>query len=111
MLRVAINGKFVEIRVKKKLVVIWSNSHELFKLKQMYQMNIAFIVIAALALAFILIVIGLLFSVIYYRWRLKDSHRALAHFIRENVQLRQKLEEGDSQPPSEIHTRAVAKTG
>ena len=46
----------------------------------------------ALAAAFVLVVVGLLLSLLYYIWRLADSHRTLARFIRENLLLHDELE-------------------
>ena len=46
-----------------------------------------------MAAAFVLIVVILMLATLYYRWRLIDSHSTLARFIRENVLLRNKLEE------------------
>jgi hypothetical protein len=51
--------------------------------------SLTFIVAVALAAAFVLIVVGLVAVIIYYRCRLKDSHRTLARFIKENIALRE----------------------
>ena len=51
--------------------------------------SLTFILAVALAAAFVLIVVGLVAVIIYYRWRLKDSHRTLARFIKENIALRE----------------------
>lgn len=48
--------------------------------------------IMALAIAFVVIAVGLLFAVFYYHRRLQDSHRTLYRIIRENLQLHDKLE-------------------
>ena len=53
----------------------------------------SYIITSALAAAFVLTVVILMFAVLYYRWRLTDSHSTLARFIRENVLLRNELEE------------------
>ena len=54
--------------------------------------DLTLILTVALAAAFVLVVAGLLLSLLYYRWRLMDSHRTLARFIRENILLHDKLE-------------------
>lgn len=55
--------------------------------------DLTFIFTVALAAAFMLLVTGLLLFILYYRWRLADSHRTLARFIRENILLHDKLEQ------------------
>ncbi len=59
--------------------------------------DLTLILTVALAAAFLLIVAGLLFFIVYYRWRLMDSHRTLARFIRENILLHDKLEQTTNQ--------------
>lgn len=54
--------------------------------------NQMLVFIMALAIAFVVIAVGLLFAVFYYHRRLQDSHRTLYRFIRENLQLHDKLE-------------------
>lgn len=51
--------------------------------------GITFIFTVALAAAFVLLVVGLVAVIIYYRCRLKDSHRTLARFIKEEVLLQE----------------------
>ena len=51
-----------------------------------------FIPIVALAIAFVVIVVGLLSAVLYYYWRLRDSHRTLFRIIRENLRLHEQME-------------------
>lgn len=41
----------------------------------------------ALAAAFVVVLLLLVLAVIYYRWRLRDSHRTLARFIRESLEM------------------------
>ena len=53
--------------------------------------DLTLILTVALAAAFVLLVTALLLFIIYYRWRLADSHRTLARFIRENILLHDKL--------------------
>lgn len=53
--------------------------------------GITFILTVALAAAFVLLVVGLVAVIIYYGYRLKDSHRALARFIKEEILLREEV--------------------
>lgn len=52
-----------------------------------------FLLTVSLAAAFVILVIGLLLALVYYRWRLRDSQRTLAHFIQENITLEKKREQ------------------
>ena len=54
--------------------------------------DITYILTVALAAAFVLMAVALLVAVVYYRWRLRDSHRTLARFIRENILLNEKID-------------------
>lgn len=54
--------------------------------------DLTLILTVALAAAFVVVLLLLAASIIYYRWRLRDSHRTLARFIRENLQLRSVIE-------------------
>jgi len=58
----------------------------------MFISNQMFILIMALAIAFVVMAVGLLFSVVHYHRRLQDSHRKLYRFIRENLHLYEELE-------------------
>lgn len=58
--------------------------------------SITFILTVALAAAFVLLVVGLVAVIIYYRCRLKESHRALARFIKEEVLLYEKTNNIDT---------------
>ena len=55
--------------------------------------DLTLILTVALAAAFVLVVVGLLLVILYYRWRLTDSYRTLARFIRENLLLHDELEQ------------------
>ena len=52
--------------------------------------GITLILTVALAAAFVLLVVGLVAVIIYYRCRLKESHRTLARIIKEEVLLQEK---------------------
>ena len=51
--------------------------------------NLTFILTVAMAAAFVLLVVGLVVVIIYYRCRLKECHRTLARLIKENLMLRE----------------------
>lgn len=53
--------------------------------------GITFILTVALAAAFVLLVVGLVAVTLYYRYRLKDSQRALARFIKDEILLREEV--------------------
>ena len=55
--------------------------------------DMTFIIIGALATAFLLLVVLLIVGLLYYRWRLSDSQHTLVRFIRENFRLHEKLSE------------------
>lgn len=55
--------------------------------------DITFIIIGALATAFLLLAVLLILGLLYYRWRLSDSQHMLVRFIRENFRLHEKLNE------------------
>ena len=55
--------------------------------------DITFIIIGAMATAFLLLALLLVVGLLYYRWRLSDSQHTLVRFIRENFRLREKLNE------------------
>lgn len=46
--------------------------------------GMTYIITIALAAAFVVVLL-LFVAVLYYRWRLRDSHRTLARFIRESL--------------------------
>ena len=83
--------------MRKILMTPFGLSHYLCRriqtLKKMT--DITFIIIGALATAFLLLVVLLILGLLYYRWRLSDSQHMLVRFIRENFRLREKLNEND----------------
>ena len=46
-----------------------------------------FILTVALTAAVVVVLLLFILIIIYYRWRLRDSHRTLARFIRENIEM------------------------
>ena len=65
----------------------------LSKENQLNMTDMTFIIIGALATAFLLLVVLLILGLLYYRWRLSDSQHTLVRFIRENFRLHEKLSE------------------
>ena len=65
----------------------------LSKENQLNMTDMTFIIIGALATAFLLLVVLLILGLLYYRWRLSDSQHMLVRFIRENFRLHEKLNE------------------
>ena len=55
--------------------------------------DMTFIIIGALATAFLLLAVLLILGLLYYRWRLSDSQHTLVRFIRENFRLHEQLNE------------------
>lgn len=51
----------------------------------------------ALAAAFVLVAVGLIVSLLYYKGRLVDSHRTLARIIKENLELHEKLDDPEKE--------------
>lgn len=46
-----------------------------------------FILTVALTAAVVVVLLLFILIIIYYRWRLRESHRTLAHFIRESIEM------------------------
>jgi len=66
----------------------------------MFISNQMFILIVALALAFVVSAGGLLVAMFYYMWRLKDSHRTLYRIIQENLLLHAGQEQPNTKQPT-----------
>lgn len=54
-------------------------------------MELAFIIAVALGVAVVMSFLGLVATLLYYRWRISDSNAHLEKFITENIELRDKL--------------------
>lgn len=54
-------------------------------------MELAFIIAVALGVAVVMALLGLVATLLYYRWRISDSNVHLEKFITENIELRDKL--------------------
>ena len=54
-------------------------------------MESSFIIAVALGVAIVVVLLGLVATLIYYRWRISDNNAHLEKFITENIELRDKL--------------------
>ena len=54
-------------------------------------MESSFIIAVALGVAIVVVLLGLVAALIYYRWRISDNNVHLEKFITENMELRDKL--------------------
>ena len=54
-------------------------------------MESSFIIAVALGVAIVVVLLGLVATLIYYRWRISDNNVHLEKFITENMELRDKL--------------------
>lgn len=54
-------------------------------------MEVAFIIAVALGVAIVVVLLGLVATLLYYRWRISDNNVHLEKFISENMELRDKL--------------------
>ena len=65
--------------------------HRTFALKNCNSMESSFIIAVALGVAIVVVLLGLVATLIYYRWRISDNNAHLEKFITENMELRDKL--------------------
>ncbi len=54
-------------------------------------MEAAFVIAVALGVAIVVVLLGLVATLLYYRWRISDNNVHLEKFITENMELRDKL--------------------
>ena len=54
-------------------------------------MEASFIIAVALGVAIVVVLLVLVATLIYYRWRLSDNNVHLEKFITENIELREKM--------------------
>lgn len=54
-------------------------------------MEATFVIAVALGVAVVVVILGLVATLIYYRWRVGDNNVHLEKFISENMELREKL--------------------
>lgn len=60
-------------------------------------MEVSFVISVALGVAIVMVVLGLVFALIYYRWRVSDNNVHLEKFINENMEMREKLRQAGEQ--------------
>ena len=60
-------------------------------------MEVSFVISVALGVAIVMVVLGLVFTLIYYRWRISDNNVHLEKFINENMEMREKLQRAGRQ--------------
>ena len=60
-------------------------------------MEVSFVISVALGVAIVMVVLGLVFTLIYYRWRVSDNNVHLEKFINENMEMREKLRQAGEQ--------------
>ena len=60
-------------------------------------MEVSFVISVALGVAIVMVVLGLVFTLIYYRWRVSDNNVHLEKFINENMEMREKLQRAGRQ--------------
>lgn len=61
-------------------------------------MEASFIIAVALGVAIVVVLLGLVATLIYYRWRISDSNVHLEKFISENIELREKMRKAEMFP-------------
>ena len=54
-------------------------------------MEASFVIAVALGVAVVVVILGLMAVLIYYRWCISDNNAHLEKFISENMELREKL--------------------
>ena len=60
-------------------------------------MGVSFVISVALGVAIVMVVLGLVFTLIYFRWRVSDNNVHLEKFINENMEMREKLRQAGEQ--------------
>lgn len=60
-------------------------------------MEVSFVISVALGVAIVMVFLGLVFTLIYYRWRVSDNNVHLEKFINENMEMREKLRQAGEQ--------------
>jgi uncharacterized membrane protein YdbT with pleckstrin-like domain len=59
-------------------------------------MEASFIIAVALGVAIVVVLLVLVATLIYYRWRLSDNNVHLEKFITENIELREKMRKAEN---------------
>lgn len=61
------------------------------EIKNVTAMEIAFILTVALSVAVVVVILGLVLTLLYYRWRNTELLTGLGEFLRENLKLRRQI--------------------
>lgn len=59
-------------------------------------MEASFVIAVALGVAIVVVLLGLVATLIYYRWRISDNNVHLEKFISENIDLREKMRKAEN---------------
>ena len=59
-------------------------------------MEAAFVIAVALGVAIVVVLLGLVATLLYYRWRISDNNVHLEKFISENIELREKMRKAEN---------------
>ena len=60
-------------------------------------MEVSFVIAVALGVTIVMVILGLVTTLIYYRWRISDNNVHLEKFINENMEMREKLQRAGRQ--------------
>ena len=60
-------------------------------------MEVSFVIAVALGVTVVMVILGLVTTLIYYRWRISDNNVHLEKFINENMEMREKLQRAGRQ--------------
>ena len=58
-------------------------------------MEASFVIAVALGVSIVVVLLGLVATLIYYRWRISDNNVHLEKFITENMELREKMRKAE----------------
>jgi len=59
-------------------------------------MEISFVIAVALGVAIVVVLLGLVATLLYYRWRISDNNVHLEKFISENIELHEKMRKAEN---------------
>lgn len=58
-------------------------------------MEASFVIAVALGVAIVVVLLGLVATLLYYRWRISDNNVHLEKFISENIELHEKMRKAE----------------
>lgn len=59
-------------------------------------MEASFVIAVALGVAIVVVLLGLVATLLYYRWRISDNNVHLEKFISENIELHEKMRKAEN---------------